>query len=80
MKEKYQAAYPKKDKLLDDWSKYLKSVRKKRDELQKTFKLDKLCHNIRASDEVKDGLADELKQTQVHQDKTPCKEPVANTV
>ena len=32
MKEKYQTAYPKKDKLLDDLSKYLKSVRKKRDE------------------------------------------------
>ena len=46
MKEKYQAAYPKKDKLLEDLSKYLKSVRKKRAELQKTFKHDKLKSNF----------------------------------
>ena len=46
MKEKYQAAYPKKDEVLDDLTKYLKSVRKKRDEMQKAFKIDKLKSNF----------------------------------
>ena len=47
MKEKYQDTYPNKDKILENLLTYLKSAKRKRSELQKFTKVEKLKSNFR---------------------------------